>query len=154
LFRQTSSLWLFVVLILVTECGCAPSQTPARDPSAAWQQSYDAGRDAYGRADYGQAQKLFAAAVDEAERFGDRDPRLGRSLNDLAAAYAVQGNYADAEPLYQRSLAILEKAYGPDNLIVAIALRNYADLLQATNRGAEAAQLQARASAIQQKAGR
>ena len=31
----------------------------------------------------------------------------------LAALYFGQGRYADAEPLYKRSLAIHEKALGP-----------------------------------------
>jgi len=36
------------------------------------------------------------------------------SLNNLAGLYLTQGNYAHAEPLYQRALAIREKALGPD----------------------------------------
>jgi len=151
---RTSSPWLRLLLVLATACGCAASRTSAADPAAAWQQSYDAGRDAYERADYNRAQKMFATAVKEAERFGDQDPRLARSLNDLAAAYAVQGKYPEAEPLYQRSLAILKQVRGPDHADVATVLLNYAELLQATNRGAEAAKLEARAKAIREQAGR
>jgi hypothetical protein len=32
-----------------------------------------------------------------------------RQLNDLALLYQNQGRYADAEPLYQRSLAMLQR---------------------------------------------
>ena len=45
-----------------------------------------------------------------------RDPRAGQfpdvagSLNNMALLYANQGQYAQAEPLYKRSLAIREKA--------------------------------------------
>ena len=148
---QTSLLWLLV--LLVTASGCAPSRTSAADPDALWQQIYDAGREAYERADYSRSQKMFAAAVKEAERFPDPDLRLARSLNNLAAAYAAQEKYAEAEPLYRRALAILEKVRGPDHPDVATALSNYAALLQATNRGAEAAKLEARATAIGEKAG-
>ncbi len=35
---------------------------------------------------------------------------MARSLNNLAGLYQGQGKYAEAEPLYQRSLAIREKA--------------------------------------------
>jgi tetratricopeptide (TPR) repeat protein len=97
---------------------------------------------------------MFAASVTDAERFGDQDARLARSLNNLAAAYAAQGKYADAEPLYQRSLAVLEQVHGPDHPDVATTLLNYAALLRATKHGAEAAQFEARASAIREKADR
>ena len=95
---------------------------------------------------------MFAAAVKQADHFPDQDLRLARSLNNLAAAYAVQGKYTEAEPLYQRSLAILEKVRGSDDPDVATALSNYAALLSATARSAEAAQLGARATAIREKA--
>ena len=36
------------------------------------------------------------------------DPLVATSLNNLAVLYRVQGRYAEAEPLYQRSLAIKE----------------------------------------------
>ena len=41
------------------------------------------------------------------------------SLNNLAELYRNQGRYAEAEPLYKRSLAIREKALGPDHPDVA-----------------------------------
>ncbi|MFQ5818178.1 MAG: tetratricopeptide repeat protein, partial [Terriglobia bacterium] len=58
--------------------------------------------------------------------------------------------YAAAEPLYQRSLAIWEKALGPEHPDVATALENYAALLRKTGRRAEAARLGARAQAIRE----
>jgi hypothetical protein len=45
----------------------------------------------------------------------------------------AQGRYADAEPLYQRSLAIPEKALGPEHPNVATVLENYAFLLRKMN---------------------
>ena len=42
--------------------------------------------------------------------FGPDHPNVGTSLNNLAELYANQGQYAQAEPLYKRSLAIFEKA--------------------------------------------
>lgn len=43
---------------------------------------------------------------------------------------AIQGKYEEAEPLYERSLAIREKALGPDHPAVATALNNRALLLE------------------------
>ena len=37
------------------------------------------------------------------------------SLNNLALLYDNQGKYNEAEPLYQRALAIDEKTLGPDH---------------------------------------
>jgi tetratricopeptide (TPR) repeat protein len=53
--------------------------------------------------------------------------------------------------LLRRALAIDEKSYGPDNPEVAVPLTNLAQLLQATNRPAEAEPLMRRALAIEEK---
>jgi tetratricopeptide (TPR) repeat protein len=45
--------------------------------------------------------------------------------------YSDQGRYAEAEPLYKRSLAIREKAFGPDHTNVAVSLNNLAELYRA-----------------------
>ena len=37
----------------------------------------------------------------------------------VAAVYAEQGIYTEAEPLYERSLAVLELALEPDNVRLA-----------------------------------
>ena len=42
-------------------------------------------------------------------------PTSATSLNNLAVLYQAQGRYAEAEPLYQRALAIREKALGPEH---------------------------------------
>ncbi len=77
--------------------------------------------------------------------------RQSLSLNNLAALYPALGRYGEAEPLHQRSLAIYEKALGPEHPDVAQSMENYADLLRETGRGAEAAKMEARAKAIRAK---
>jgi tetratricopeptide repeat protein len=54
----------------------------------------------------------------------------------------------EAERLYQRVVAILEKALGREHPDVATALSNYASLLRAMGRSQEAEPLEARAKAI------
>ena len=61
------------------------------------------------------------------------------------------GDYAEAEPLKRRAMAIDEKSYGPDDPNVAIRLNNLAHLLQATNRLGEAEPLMRRALAIDEE---
>ena len=58
------------------------------------------------------------------------------------------GDYAKAEPLFRRSLAILEKALGPDHPSVATSLENLAALYRATKRVTEAEKLEVRAKRI------
>ncbi|MBI5764633.1 MAG: tetratricopeptide repeat protein [Planctomycetes bacterium] len=50
--------------------------------------------------------------------------------------------------MYKRSLAISEKALGPDHPTVASSLENYAGLLERTKRQAEADKLKERAAKI------
>ena len=68
-------------------------------------------------------------------------PDVATSLNNLAALYRAQGRYADAEPLYKRSLLIKEKAFGPDHSDVALSLNNFGLLYQNHGRYAEAKSL-------------
>ncbi len=43
---------------------------------------------------------------------GQEHPDTATSLNNLAELYKAMGDYAKAEPLYRRALAIREKALG------------------------------------------
>ncbi|CAN0560503.1 unnamed protein product, partial [Laminaria digitata] len=53
----------------------------------------------------------------------------------------AQGNYAEALPLYKRSLAIDEKALGPEHPSVAISLNGLAGLFRTQGNYAEAGPL-------------
>ena len=79
-------------------------------------------------------------------------PMSQHSLNNLAGLYDDQGRYADAEPLYKRSLAIREKALGPDHPDVATSLNNLAALYDDQGRYADAEPLYKRSLAIREKA--
>ena len=120
-------------------------------PETSWKNYNVAGMDAYEQGRYSEAEKWWLAALEEAENFGPDDERLATSLNNLAAIYYSQGNYAEAEPLFKRSIAIREKALGPEHPDVAMGLQNYAELLRKTNREAEAEKLEARAETIRAK---
>ncbi len=75
---------------------------------ADWERHMRAGDTAYQQGNYAEAVKQIKAALSLAEAFGPDDPRLALTLNNLAFLYATQGKYAEAEPLYQRALAIFE----------------------------------------------
>jgi tetratricopeptide (TPR) repeat protein len=66
--------------------------------------------------------------------------------------YVNQGRYADAVPLYKRSLAIWERAYGPDHPDVAASLNNLASLYQNQKRYVDAEPLYQHSLAIRETA--
>ncbi len=107
--KQGKTRWLLVGLLCL---GLWP-MVAASAQETRWYSIMDDASKAYHQADYAQAEKLYLAALKEAEKFGNQDLRLALSLNNLARLYKTQGNYAQAEPLYQRALAITEKAQGP-----------------------------------------
>ena len=83
--------------------------------------------------------------------FGPEHPEVGRSLHALAYRYHRLAEFAKAEPLYTRALAIQEKTLGADAPEVATILDDYAALLRQTGRAGEAAELEQRARAIRAK---
>ena len=64
----------------------------------------------------------------------------------------VQGQYAKAEPLYERALVIREKTLGMEHPNVAACLNNLAELYRAQGRYGTAEPLYQRALAIWEKA--
>ncbi|MCH8267055.1 MAG: tetratricopeptide repeat protein [Acidobacteria bacterium] len=140
---QVGVLCLMLVSALFIGCG--------QTAGSPWESYIQAGEAAYEQGNYAEAEKQFLAALQEAENFGPEDPRLATSLNNLAVVFRAQGKYEEAEPLYQRSLAIDEKALGPEHPKVATTLENYADLLRKTGRENEASSMEARAQAIREK---
>ncbi len=80
-------------------------------------------------------------------------PQEGARLLNQAGYYLKQrARYTEAEPLYRLSLAIGEKALGPDHPNVAGRLNNLAGLFRVTNRLGEAEPLHRRALEIREKA--
>jgi len=90
--------------------------------------------------------------VDLWERHQPEDERSLIALSGLGGLYRAQGQYAKAEPLYERALAIWEKALGPEHPDVATALNNLAGLYGAQGQYAKAEPLYGRALAIWEKA--
>ena len=124
----------------------------ARAQDTLWKTSDDAGVKALEAGRYAEAEKHFAAALKIAEESPDQPARLATSLNNLAALYKAQGDYAKAEPLHKRSLAIRQKALGPDHPSVATSLNNLAELYRTQGDYAKAEPLYNRSLVILEKA--
>jgi len=106
----TRGRWWWVTLaclVLGFVPACVPSVT-------SWSGHLSAGEEAAQQGHYADAEKQLVAALREAEGFGSHDVRLAVSLVTLGELYYVQGKYADAETLYQRTQATLEKAFLAD----------------------------------------
>ena len=140
----TGLLLLGVLSLLVWPASCS-------GPETSWETSNAAGMEAFQEARYAEAEKWWLAALEAAENFGPDDQRLATNINNLAGLYHALGKYAQAEPLYQRSLAIREKALGSEHPSVATSLENYGDLLRKMGRDEEAEKMEARAKAIRAK---
>ena len=113
---------------------------------AEWQAHMKLGMAAYQRGDFRSAAASYAVALKEAEAFGEIDQRLTITINYLALVYAQQGRYAEAEPLYRRTLSINEKALGPDHPSVGTTLNNLAGLFRQQKRWREGLVLARRAT--------
>ena len=142
----------YLALLLALLLALALLLPMARAAEAEWQAHMNAGAIAYQRGDYRRAATSFAAALKEAEALGEADPRFATTINNLALMFMKEGRYAEAEPLYRRSLAVHEKALGPDHPSVGTTLNNLAGLFEAQGRYAEAEPLYRRTLSINEKA--
>jgi tetratricopeptide (TPR) repeat protein len=86
------------------------------------------------------------------EKWGLEFTEATRLLNDCGVYLHHRARYAEAEPLYQRALAIREKTLGPEHPDVAQSLNNLAGLYYAQGQYAKAEPLHQRALAILEKA--
>ena len=78
-------------------------------------------------------------------------PDVATSFDNLPLLYQAQGKYAEAEPLYKRSLGIREQTRGPDHSHVATSLENYTALLRESARAVDADKMKACAKTIRSK---
>ncbi|MEO8605194.1 MAG: tetratricopeptide repeat protein [bacterium] len=58
---------------------------------------------------FGDAEKLLVAALQRAERQQPDSLEFARALSDLADLYRTQARYEEAEPLFRRAIALLER---------------------------------------------
>lgn len=98
---------------------------------------------------YSEALPLAQAMVTNLEKDNGRE--LAAALNNLGQVHAGQGRDELAEPLYKRSIALMEKSVSLDTPLVSAELTNLAALYQRQGRFAEAEPLFKRALAVSEK---
>jgi tetratricopeptide (TPR) repeat protein len=79
-----------------------------------WVNLNNKARSLYQSGQYEQAIVLVKEALEIAQKeWGNDHPNVAQTLNNLGLLYQDQGEYAQAEPVYKRSLAIWEKNARP-----------------------------------------
>lgn len=103
----------YIQITFITALALSPQAALAGE--AEWQKYSADGAKAYEQANWGAAERSFKLALKEADSFGDKDLRLASSLTNLGVLYNYRSQPAKAEPLFERAIAIKQKALGPDN---------------------------------------
>ena len=80
-----------------------------------WEQQNEAGRLSFTDGDYARAEQSFLAAIREATQLGADNVRLASSLSNLGQLKYKQKDFAQAEALFHRALAIRERVLGPEH---------------------------------------
>ena len=116
-----------------------------------WEQENEAGRLAFTDGDFARAEQSFLAAIREATKLGADNVRLASSLSNLGQLKYKQKDFAQAEALFHRALAIRERVLGPDHFGLVQNINNLAALHYARNELDEAEPLFQRALSISQQ---
>lgn len=132
-----------VVLLLISIAVAASSPVVRQDSAESARQLYRQAMDLYNAGRYNEAAPLCERAIAMSTRaLGPEHSDVALSLNGLGLIYAGKGDYARAEPLYERALGIYSKlsdtAQSQENRNaaagnVAATLNNLAELYK--NRG-------------------
>jgi tetratricopeptide (TPR) repeat protein len=116
-----------------------------------WEQENEAGRLAFTDGDFARAEQSFLAAIREATKLGADNVRLASSLSNLGQLKYKQKDFAQAEALFHRALAIRERVLGPEHFGLVQNINNLAALHYARNELDQAEPLFQRALGISQQ---
>jgi len=139
--QKRGSVIIMIRILLALQLGamttlfnCSPSWAQV----TLWEAYQSAGNQAIQDQRAADAERLLLAAVRHIEGVNSEDPRLAKTLNNLAVLYGTQNREVEAEPLLQRALAINEKAFGWQHPAVALTLQNLGIIYAAQGNFSEA----------------
>ena len=84
-----------------------------------WRKLFEAGSDALKEGDFKSAEQMLFGALAAAERFGDKDPRLANTLEQLVEANWYGGQFGQVEAHARRLLLLYQNTVGPDHFKTA-----------------------------------
>lgn len=140
IIRMALSRVLTIVGIAVLFTIASPNVTLPADGTL-WKTWRDAGIQAWQDGQFGIAEHLLIAAMEQAEKFGPEDARVADTANDLAIVYATAGKITEAELLLHRSLAIGIRKFGTEHPTVGATMQNLGILYAMEHRYLAAEQL-------------
>lgn len=94
---------------------------------------------------YKQALSIFK------ETNGARSKDYGAASSSLASIYIKRGHFSEAEPLLKNAISISESINGPQSAALIPLLDSYAEALEKSSKGSEAAKVRQRANSIKGK---
>jgi tetratricopeptide (TPR) repeat protein len=89
-----------------------------------WAKDSQIGINAAAKGDYRTAVRFHSRALQEAVQYGDNDPRVIQSLNDLANAFAHEKRLSEAQITYIAALKRQEKLLGADSIALVPTLNS------------------------------
>lgn len=121
----------------------------SNEHTSKWRIFTDQGRELFLQGKIEEAEKFFTLAIQEArEGFGERDPHVASSCNNLAELYRVRKMLDKAEPLYLEAVNILEQSFGPEDIRLGVAYHNIGQFYIAQRKLEEARKFYERALKI------
>lgn len=136
--KRTHFRTVWGIAYLWLACG-AYAQLAVTDLDKAWKEDLQLGQQFQRQGRVQEAEELLLRALKTAEKIGNDSLPAAACLNGLAIIYHSQKNYAAAEPLYQRALAIVESKAGAGHPRVGVLRKNLGELYRGQGRMADAA---------------
>ncbi|MBY0550156.1 MAG: tetratricopeptide repeat protein [Candidatus Obscuribacterales bacterium] len=84
------------------------------------------GKEAFQSGRFSEAEELFSQSIKESQRYDAADPRLANALNNLGEVYRVEARYVEAEPVYAKLKAIVDRNLAKKPMEAALLLNNVA----------------------------
>ena len=91
-----------------------------------WRAHIQQARELFSKLDYDGAERALRLALEEAMHFGQSSGPVATSLLNLAQLYRRAGRLAEAQPLLERAIDVLEQTAGPNNKVTLLALLDLA----------------------------
>lgn len=142
-------------LLLIAAAILATTFTPASAQDSMWKTFYEDGMKAWSSGNFVEGEKLLSSALKAAdESLEANDPRKAIIIENLGFCLVQQQKYSEAEAVYKKELAILEKLHGAESPTVVNVLTSLAGVYSNQRKFVESESLFKRALAMNEKAGK
>ncbi len=117
---------------------CLAAPLFAAQESASWESNYNQALAAMDAGQYAQAVAALTVSLTEARKLPQPDERQVKSAHTLALAYQLQGNLAEAEPLFLEAKRSVEALGSQGSVLLGYVLDGLGELRLDQGRAAEA----------------